>query len=40
MLPLPNDVVSRYESILKNREVLTARFVDYKKWLRYGIDQG
>lgn len=38
MLPVPNAVISRYESILKKREVAITRFADYKKWLRYFLD--
>jgi hypothetical protein len=35
---VPNTVISRYESILKKREVPIASFKDYKKWLRYFHD--
>jgi hypothetical protein len=38
MLPIPDAVISRYEYILKNREVAVDRFSDYRKWLRYFLD--
>ena len=38
MYHVSNEVISRYESILKNREVPIDHFMDYKKWLRYFHD--
>jgi hypothetical protein len=38
MLPVPNDVLQRYEVVLKNRDISGNLFAEYKKWLRYFFD--
>lgn len=38
MLPIPNEIVSAYEAVLKKRAVPVSRHADYRKWLRYFLD--
>lgn len=38
MNPVPNAVMSRYEAILKMRNIDICLYADYKKWLRYYLD--
>ena len=38
MLPIPDDILKRYEAVLKKRVIPVANHPDYKKWLRYYLD--
>lgn len=38
MLPITNDVISNFESNLRQKEIDSALLADYKKWLRYFND--
>jgi len=38
MITVPEDVMEKYEHILKDRGVAADRFAAYKKWLRYFLD--
>lgn len=38
MIPVSSLVMTRYEAILKQRNIPAARYGDYRKWLRYYLD--
>jgi hypothetical protein len=38
MLPIPNEIASAYEAVLKKRAIPVSRHADYRKWLRYFLD--
>ena len=38
MIPVPNDVMGKYNAALKEHGIDSALFSDYKKWLRYFFD--
>ncbi len=38
MLPVPNNILSRFEAVLEKRAVSPVKRADYKKWLRYFLD--
>ncbi len=38
MKPIPRDILTQYEAVLKKRAVTVSRHADYRKWLRYYID--
>jgi len=38
MLPIPNDIASAFEAVLKKRAIPVSRHADYNKWLRYFLD--
>ncbi len=38
MQPIPNDILSKFEAVLKRRSVPLSRHADYRKWLRYYLD--
>ncbi len=38
MKPIPSDILTRFEAVLKKRAVPVDRHVDYKKWLMYYLD--
>ena len=38
MKPIPNDILTKYEAVLKKRVVPVSRHVDYRKWLLYYLD--
>jgi hypothetical protein len=38
MIPVPYDVMCKYIAVLKEHGIESARFSDYKKWLRYFFD--
>jgi hypothetical protein len=38
MLPIPSDIASAFEAVLKKRVIPISRHADYKKWLRYFLD--
>ena len=38
MQPIPPDILTQFEAVLKERAVPVSRHADYKKWLRYYLD--
>ncbi len=38
MKPIPGDILTQYEAVLKKRAVPVSRHTDYRKWLRYYLD--
>ena len=38
MEPIPSDILSQYEAVLKKRAVPVSRHADYRKWLLYYLD--
>ena len=38
MKPIPRDILTQYEAVLKKRAVPVTRHADYRKWLRYYLD--
>jgi integron integrase len=38
MKPIPSDILTRFEAVLKKRAVPVDRHADYKKWLMYYLD--
>jgi hypothetical protein len=38
MIPVPNDVMGKYNAVLKEHGIDGALISDYKKWLRYFFD--
>ena len=38
MKPIPSDILTKYEAVLKKRVVPVSRHVDYRKWLLYYLD--
>lgn len=38
MLPIPNEIASAFEAVLKKRAIPVSRHADYRKWLRYFLD--
>ncbi len=38
MQPIPSDILTQFEAVLKRRSVPLSRYVDYRKWLRYYLD--
>jgi len=38
MKPIPSDILTRFEAVLKKRAVSADRHADYKKWLMYYLD--
>ena len=38
MLPIPSDILTQYEAVLKKRAVPESSHKEYKKWLRYYLD--
>ena len=38
MQPIPNDILTQFEAVLKKRSVPVSRHADYRKWLRYYLD--
>ena len=38
MKPIPSDILTRFEAVLKKRAVPADRHADYKKWLMYYLD--
>ena len=35
MLPIPTNILTQYEVVLKKRAIPVSRYPDYRKWLRY-----
>jgi integron integrase len=38
MQPIPSDILTQFEAVLKKRTVPVSRHADYMKWLRYYLD--
>ena len=38
MQPIPSDILTQFEAVLKKRSVPVSRHADYRKWLRYYLD--
>ncbi|OIP59802.1 MAG: hypothetical protein COY75_00585 [Nitrospirae bacterium CG_4_10_14_0_8_um_filter_41_23] len=38
MKPIPSDILTQYEAVLKKRAVPDSRHADYRKWLLYYLD--
>ncbi|MFZ3092129.1 MAG: integron integrase [Nitrospirota bacterium] len=38
MLLIPNDILPRFEAVLKKRAIPDSSYAEYKKWLRYYLD--
>jgi hypothetical protein len=38
MQPIPGDILTQFETVLKKRAVPASRHADYRKWLRYYLD--
>ena len=38
MQPIPSDILTQFETVLKKRSVPVSRHVDYRKWLLYYLD--
>jgi len=38
MQPIPSDILTQFEAVLKKRAVPVSRHADYRKWLRYYLD--
>ena len=38
MKPIPSDILTQYEAVLKKRAVPVSRYRDYRKWLLYYLD--
>ena len=38
MQPIPSDILTQFETVLKKRAVPADRHADYRKWLRYYLD--
>jgi len=38
MLPIPDAILKRFDTILEKRDVAPAPRADFKKWLRYFLD--
>jgi len=38
MQPIPSDILTQFEAVLKKRAVLVSRHADYRKGLRYYLD--
>jgi len=38
MQPIPSDILTQFEAVLKKKAVPVARHSDYRKWLRYYLD--
>ncbi len=38
MQPIPSDILTQFEAVLKRRSVPLSRHMDYRKWLRYYLD--
>jgi hypothetical protein len=38
MHPIPSDILTKFEAVLKKRAVPVSRHADYRKWLRYYLD--
>jgi hypothetical protein len=38
MLPIPQDVLAKFDAILRERAVPAPFHADYRKWLRYFLD--
>jgi hypothetical protein len=38
MLPIPDNILKRFDAILEKRDVAPALRADFKKWLRYFLD--
>ena len=38
MQPIPSDILTQFEAVLKKRAVPAARHADYRKWLLYYLD--
>jgi hypothetical protein len=38
MQPIPSDILTQFEAVLKKRAVPVARYADYRKWLLYYFD--
>lgn len=38
MKPIPSDILSQFEAVLKKRAVPASRHADYRKWLLYYLD--
>src|SRR4030042_717829 len=38
MQPIPSDILTQFEAVLKKRAVPVFRHADYRKWLRYYLD--
>jgi selenophosphate synthetase-related protein len=38
MQPIPSDILTQFEAVLKKRSVPVSRHADYRKWLLYYLD--
>ena len=38
MQPIPYDILTQFEAVLKKRAVTVSRHENYRKWLRYYLD--
>lgn len=38
MKPIPRDILTQYEDVLKKKAVPVSRHADYRKWLQYYLD--
>ena len=38
MKPISNNILAKFEAVLKKRALPVARHADYRKWLRYYLD--